>query len=162
MTDFLHSVQHQTYQITFAHLENRYNICGTDFFVERTGYCEEWSSYWLERSDHRTNDGNCGQENLPPCDLVSAFLSQSFGFFLTLTSCLTSLPLQFCSKAPASYRVWNSLHGMVRRCNFAVCQQVEGQETCGCLVFVSHRSVAGKPLQTAPAHQLCILEDWMS
>ena len=32
--------------------------------------------------------------------------------------------------------------------------------TCGRLVFVSNRSGAGKPFQTAPGRQLCILEGW--
>ena len=60
--------------------------------------------------------------------LFTLFCHNLFGFFLIWASCLTSLALQFCSKVPASYKVWNSLHGMVRTCNFAVCQQVKGQE----------------------------------
>ena len=32
--------------------------------------------------------------------------------------------------------------------------------TCGRLVFISNRSGAGKPFQTAPGHQLCILLGW--
>ena len=38
--------------------------------------------------------------------------------------------------------------------------KLKGKKTCGRLVFVSNRSDPGKPFQTAPAHQLCVLEGW--
>ena len=75
-------------------------------------------------------------ENLPPCDLVYAFLSRSFRFFFwpvvwhlwRFNSALITPTCNSAAKQPALYRVWNNLQGMVWTSNFAVCHQVEGQE----------------------------------
>ena len=70
MTDFLHSVQHQTNQITFTHLEIDITYAELTFLWNDLPI--DWNDPTLER-----NDRNCGQEN----PLVYAFLSQSFRLF---------------------------------------------------------------------------------
>ena len=59
MTDFLHSVQHQTSQITFTHLENRYNILERiDFFWNELTILWndlpiDWNDLSMERNDRK-------------------------------------------------------------------------------------------------------------
>ena len=50
--------------------------------------------------------------------------------------------------------------GWYERATSQCVTKLKGKNTCGRFVFISNRSDAGKPFQTAPAHQLCILEGW--
>ena len=50
--------------------------------------------------------------------------------------------------------------GWYERATSQCVTKLRGKNTCGRLVFVSNRSDADKPFQTAPAHQFCILEGW--
>ena len=112
---------------------------------------------------HRTKKWSF--ENLPPCDLVYDFLSRSFRFFSHFW--------------PVVWLLWRFSSALIRpTCNSAAKHQLyiefeilarDGMNLQlrsvspswrGRLVFVSNRSNPGKPFQTAPAHQLCILEGW--
>ena len=84
--------------------------------------------------------------------LFTLFCHNLFGFFLTLASCLTSLALHIEFEIACT--------GWYERATSQCVNKLKGRNTGGHLVFVSNQCVAGKPLQTAPAHQLCILEDW--
>ena len=112
---------------------------------------------------HRTKKWSF--ENLPPCDLVYDFLSRSFRFFSHFW--------------PVVWLLWRFSSALIRpTCNSAAKHQLyiefeilarDGMNLQlrsvspswrGRLVFVSNRSDADKPFQTAPAHQFCILEGW--
>ena len=111
-------------------------------------------------------------ENLPPCDLVYAFLSRSFWFFshfwpvvwhlwrfnsaLVTPTCNSATKHQLYIEFEITCTGWYERATSPREC----VTKLKGKNTCGRLVFVSNRSDAGKPFQTAPAHQLCILEGW--
>ena len=91
-------------------------------------------------------------------------------FFSLLASCLTSLALHFgtyytnlCNSA-AKHQFYIECEitctGWYERATSQCVTKLRSKNTCGRLVFVSNRSDANKPFQTAPAHQFCILEGW--
>ena len=109
-------------------------------------------------------------ENLHPCDLVYAFLSRSFRFFSHfwpvvwhLWRFISALITPTCNSA-AKHQLYIEFEitctGLYERATSQCITKLKGKNTCGRLVFISNRSDAGKPFQTAPAHQLCILEGW--
>ena len=90
-------------------------------------------------------------------------------FFSLLASCLTSLALHFGTYTPtcnsaAKHRLYIEFEiactGWYERATSQCITKLKGKNTCGRFVFISNRSDAGKPFQTAPAHRLCILEGW--
>ena len=109
-------------------------------------------------------------ENLPPFDLVYAFLSRSFRFFSHfwpvvwhLWRFISALITPTCNSA-AKHQFYKECEitctGWYERATSQCVTKLKGKNTCDRFVFISNRSDAGKPFQTAPAHQLCILEGW--
>ena len=126
-------------------------------------YINQNEGFITDFLQHRTKKWSF--ENLPPCDLVYDFLSRSFRFFSHFW--------------PVVWLLWRFNSALIRpTCNSAAKHQLyiefeilarDGMNVQlrsvspswrGRLVFVSNRSNPGKPFQTAPAHQLCILEGW--
>ena len=109
-------------------------------------------------------------ENLPPCDLFYAFLSRSFRFsshfwpvvwhFWGFNSSLITPTSNSAAKHQLYIEFQITCSGCYERATSHCVTKLKGKNTCGRLVFVSSRSDAGKPFQTAPAHQLCKLERW--
>ena len=99
-------------------------------------FCNELTILWNDLPiDWNDLTMEWNDHNLPPCDLV-------YFFFVTIFS------------------VFFSLWPVVRTCNLAVCQQVEGHEHLRSSCLRIESKWPGKPFQMAPAHQLCILEGW--
>ena len=112
---------------------------------------------------HRTKKWSF--ENLPPCDLVYDFLSRSFRFFSYLWIVVwllwrfnLALIRPTCNSA-AKHQLYIEFE-ILARDGMNVQLRSVSPSWRGRLVFVSNRSDPGKPFQTAPAHQLCILEGW--
>ena len=109
-------------------------------------------------------------ENLPLGDLVYAPLSRSFRFFShfwpavwhlwRFISVLITPTCNLAAKHQLYIDFQRTCTGWYERATSQCVTKLKGKNTCGRLVFVSNRSDAGKPYQTAPAHQLCILEGW--
>ena len=128
------------------------------------------SSCSLQISFSTASNKKWSFENLHPCDLVYAFLSRSFRFFSHfwpvvwhLWRFISALITPTCNSA-AKHQLYIEFEitctGWYERATSQCVTKLKGKNTCGRFVFISNRSDAGKPFQTAPAHQLCILEGW--
>ena len=97
--------------------------------------------------------------------LFTLFCRDLFGFFLTFGQLfdISALITPTCNSA-AKHQLYIEFEitctGWYERATSQCVTKLKGKNTCGRFVFISNRSDARKPFQTAPAHQLCILEGW--
>ena len=102
--------------------------------------------------------------------LLTLFLSRSFQFsshfwpvVWHLWRFISALITPTCNSA-AKHQLYIEFEitctGWYERATSQCVTKLKGKNTCGRFVFISNRSDARKPFQTAPAHQLCILEGW--